>query len=91
MTTAPTAVAAGGGPLFLELDGQTVSSDLSFPTTGNWSTFATATLPNVELRQGRHVLRLNFKGGEINIGRLTFTRTDPLGYSPPVADAGPRR
>ena len=81
--------AAGGGPLFLELDGQIASGDLSFPTTGNWSTFATATLPNVELRQGRHVLRLNFKGGEVNIGRLTFTRTGPLEYAPPMADAGP--
>ncbi|NDV62969.1 carbohydrate-binding protein [Puniceicoccales bacterium CK1056] len=79
---------AGGGPLFLELDGRIASPQKTVPTTGGWSTFATQTLNNIELREGIHVLRLNFAAGELNLGRLTFTYTGPLGYQPPVADAG---
>jgi endoglucanase Acf2 len=80
--------AAGGGPLSFELDGRPASAEFSVPSTGGWSTFGTATLNNVELREGRHVLRINFLGGELNIGRLTFSYTGALGYLPPVANAG---
>lgn len=79
---------SGGGPLYFELDGRVVSPELSVPATGGWATFSTATLNGVELPAGRQVLRLHFKGGELNIGRMTFSRTGPLGYLPPVADAG---
>jgi endoglucanase Acf2 len=79
---------AGGGPFFLELDGQRVSANKSVAYTGDWDAFGTATLNGIELTAGEHVLRLNFIGGELNVGRLTFTRTGDLGYVPPVADAG---
>ena len=79
---------AGGGPIYLELDGQVVSGDLQVSYSGDLSAFATAILQNVELREGTHVLRLNFDGGELNIGRLTFTYVEPLDYTPPIADAG---
>jgi hypothetical protein len=45
-------------------------------------------LNNVELPEGQHILRLNFKGGELNFGRMTFTYQEALGYQPPIADAG---
>ena len=61
--------AAGGGPLYLELDGPgRVGAELSVPSTGGWTTFRTATLNGVELTAGRHVLRLNFRRGELNVG-----------------------
>jgi hypothetical protein len=79
---------AGGGPLYLELDGQGVSPDKSAPSTGDWGSYSTATLSNIELRAGEHVLRVNFRRGELNFGRMTFSRIGPLGYQPPVAHAG---
>ena len=79
---------AGGGPLLLELDGHPVSAELRVSSSGNWAVFRTATFNGIELTAGVHVLRLNFIRGEMNLGRLTFTRTGDLGYEPPVADAG---
>ncbi|MEX0321584.1 MAG: glycosyl hydrolase [Puniceicoccaceae bacterium] len=79
---------AGGGPVYLELDGQRVSANVSVPSTGDWSSFSTVTINNIELKAGVHVLRLNFVGGELDLGRLTFTYSGALGYVPPAADAG---
>jgi endoglucanase Acf2 len=79
---------AGGGPFFLELDGQRVSADKNVSHTGDWDVFSTATLGGIQLTAGEHVLRLNFTRGELNVGRLTFTQTGSLGYVPPVANAG---
>jgi endo-1,3(4)-beta-glucanase len=79
---------SGGGPLYFELDGERVSSNISVPSSGDWDSYTTRTFNNIELREGEHVLRLQFLGGELNVGRMTFTYTGALGYEPPVADAG---
>jgi hypothetical protein len=79
---------AGGGPLRVELDGAIVSPSMRVNYTGDWSDYRSATLEGVELRKGRHRLRLHFEGGELNLGRLAFTKTGSLDYEPPVADAG---
>lgn len=82
--------AAGGGPFQLELDGVTVSSPITVPTTStsSWNIWASKSVPNIPLTAGQHVLRLSFAHGEFNLGRMTFTRTSDLPYSIPVADAG---
>ncbi|GGK14740.1 hypothetical protein GCM10007962_06230 [Yeosuana aromativorans] len=82
--------AAGGGPFHLEIDGIPISSDIlvNSTSTTNWSTWATATINNIELNKGKQVLRLSFSSGEFNLGKLTFTYASPLSYSPPVANAG---
>ncbi|MEX0331569.1 MAG: glycosyl hydrolase [Puniceicoccaceae bacterium] len=79
---------AGGGPFYFELDGRRASGDITVASTGDWSTFSTRVAGNIELREGRHVLRIHFSRGEFNLGELTFTRTGDLPYDPPVADAG---
>jgi endoglucanase Acf2 len=79
---------AGGGPFFLELDGRRISADIAVPSTGDWAGFATATASDIELWEGRHVLRVRFTRGEFNIGTMTFTYTGALDALPPVADAG---
>lgn len=79
---------SGGGPFYFELDGKRVSADLTVPSTGGWDSFTTRTLNNIELKEGVHVLRLNFIRGELNVGRLTFSYSSALAYEPPVADAG---
>lgn len=80
--------AAGGGPFYFELDGRKASPDFTVASSGGWSSFQTATRAGIELRAGVHVLRLRFTRGELNVGDITLTYQGPLGYAPPVADAG---
>jgi hypothetical protein len=82
--------ASGGGPFHFEVEGKKISSDISVSATSteNWSTWSTATASNIELNEGVQVLRLFFTNGEFNLGKLTFSYNSPLGYNPPVADAG---
>ncbi|WP_281613458.1 Ig-like domain-containing protein [Flammeovirga sp. SubArs3] len=78
----------GGGPFYLSIDDEKVSEDIEVATTGGWGTWASATVNNIELTQGQHILRVSFLGGEFNLGRMTFGRTGDLSYDVPVADAG---
>ncbi|AJR02902.1 glycosyl hydrolase [Siansivirga zeaxanthinifaciens] len=80
----------GGGPFHFEVEGNTISPDISVTatSTSNWTTWATATASNIELNEGIQVLRLFFTNGEFNLGKLTFTYNSPLAYNPPVANAG---
>jgi endoglucanase Acf2 len=81
---------AGGGPLYFEIDGNKISPDVTVSATSgsNWTTWGNKNVSNIELNKGKHVLRMVFNNGEFNIGRLTFTYSSPLAYSPPVAHAG---
>jgi hypothetical protein len=82
--------AAGGGPFKLELNGQSISQNITVPSTStsSWNVWATRTVTEIPLPAGTHVLRLSFASGEFNLGRMTFTRTGNLPYSIPVASAG---
>jgi hypothetical protein len=81
---------AGGGPFHLELDGQTISSDISVPSTSTtvWNVWATKTVTGISLTPGQHVLRVAFSNGEFNLAKMTFARTGDLTYSYPTAIAG---
>ncbi|MBG7610837.1 carbohydrate-binding protein [Polaribacter sp. BAL334] len=78
----------GGGPFYFEIDGKKISADITVPTSGNWNTWATKTVNNIEFTQGKHILRLVISSGEFNLGKLTFSYASPLGYTTPVANAG---
>jgi endo-1,3(4)-beta-glucanase len=82
--------ANGGGPFHFEVEGNTISSDISVSATSteNWSTWATETVNNIELNKGVQVLRISFASGEFNLGKLIFSYNSPLSYNPPVANAG---
>ncbi len=78
----------GGGPFHVELDGTPITEDI-FPTyTTGWDDWETMTVADLEMPQGKHVLRLVFDGGEFNIARMTFTYQGELPYGPPLANAG---
>lgn len=81
---------AGGGPLYLEIDGNKISPDITVSATSssNWTTWGNKTVNNIELNKGEHILRLVFTNGEFNLGKLTFTYNSPLSYNPPLAHAG---
>ena len=57
-------------------------------TTGNWTTWTSKTVSNIELIKGKHILRLAFSNGEFNLGKMTFERSGDLSYNPPEANAG---
>ncbi|MDP4239965.1 MAG: glycosyl hydrolase [Bacteroidota bacterium] len=80
----------GGGPFHLELDGRSISSDISVPSTSAtaWDVWGTTTVSGIPFTQGDHVLRVVFSAGEFNFGKMTFTRTGDIPYSFPVANAG---
>lgn len=82
--------AKGGGPFLLELDRQPVSGDILVPSTSStvWTIWATKTVTGIPLIKGKHVLRVTFKSGEFNLGKMTFARTGDLTESFPVANAG---
>lgn len=79
---------AGAGPFHFELNGERISPDFSVASTGGWDSFQTASFEGIQLPAGRQVLRLQVTSGQFNFGRMTFSRSGPLGYQPPVADAG---
>ncbi|MDA3834188.1 MAG: glycosyl hydrolase, partial [Spirochaetales bacterium] len=83
--------ASGGGPFHLTLDGNRVSDDVSVNPTdavNGWTTWASKPVSNIALTKGEHVLRIAFDNGELNLGRLSFSRTGDLPYNQPIADAG---
>lgn len=82
--------AAGGGPFQLELDGKSISSAITVPSTSttSWDVWATKTVPNIQLTPGEHILRIAFSSGEFNFGKMTFTRTGDISNSYPTAVSG---
>jgi len=82
--------AAGGGPFWLELDGQKISGNITVPSTSTtvWTVWATKTVNDIPLIAGKHILRVAFSAGEFNFGKMTFTRTGALTTSYPTANAG---
>ena len=78
----------GGGPFYLESDGQAISGNINVNSTGDWDSWSTKSVTNIPLKGGTQVLRLYFEYGEFNLGKMTFTYSSPLDYDQPVADAG---
>jgi endo-1,3(4)-beta-glucanase len=78
----------GGGPFKIEIDGISVTPDISVNSTGDWYNWYSINIDNVPINQGKHILRLVMLNGEFNIGKMDFTYDSPLDYSPPVANAG---
>ncbi len=78
----------GGGPFYLEIDGNTVSPSITVPSTNGWDTWASQTVNSIELNEGNHILRVVFTNGGFNLGKMSFIYQSPLSYNPPIANAG---
>jgi hypothetical protein len=79
---------SGGGPFHIELDDKKISGDIPMASTGKWDTWMNKTISNLEMPSGKHILRLVFDNGEFNLGKMSFAYSSPLGYNPPLANAG---
>ncbi len=80
--------AQGGGPFYFSLDGEPIAGPVRVSTTFGWEKWGVKSLSNIPLKKGVHTLRIDFDGGEFNLGKLTFSYNDVLSYSQPIADAG---
>jgi len=85
--------AAGGGPIRLEQAGRILASNITFgsTSTSNWSTWATKNIPNISLGAGRQIIRIHIEQGEVNLGKMVWTKTGDLTPKPAVAHAGPNQ
>ncbi|UJP66821.1 glycosyl hydrolase [Mongoliitalea daihaiensis] len=79
---------SGGGPFWLEMNGKKITDDIRVSTTGGWDKWSTGKVENIPLIGGENILRLAFGNGELNFGKMTFSFTDELAFSQPIADAG---
>ena len=79
---------SGGGPFYLEIDGLKISPDITVTSTNDWENWASKTVSDLELSSGKHILRLVITSGEFNLGKMNFMYSAPLGYVPPIANAG---
>lgn len=78
----------GGGPIILASDGEVIGTGITVNYTGSWEAWTGKTATNIPLKSGKQVLRIYFEGGELNLGKMTFSYQAPLTYDQPVADAG---
>ena len=80
----------GGGPFTLQAQDLIITDSIYVPSTSssNWDTWKTKEIFNIPLQKGKQILRVNFHGGEFNLGKMIFEYNSPLEYGIPVADAG---
>ena len=81
-------IPSGGGPFYLEINGAQISDNISVGDTGDWDSWVSGNVADIELNAGEHILRMVFIDGGFNLGRMTFSFNRELDYNPPVASAG---
>lgn len=79
---------SGGGPFYLELDGAKISNDITVSSSGGWDKWTSKTVNNIPFKAGKNSLRIHFKSGELNFGKMTFSYGAPLSFDQPTANAG---
>lgn len=66
----------------LEVDGIDVTGAVAVQNTGGFQAWQTATVSDIALTEGQHVIKLHFNQGDININKMEFILTGAA----PVAD-----
>lgn len=67
-----TASATTDGSLKVFLDGKEVSNVTSLPKTNEWNVWTDTKISNVNLLQGKHILRLEFTQKDFNLNYIDF-------------------
>ncbi len=68
----------------IEVDGVNVSGRFAIPNTTGFQAWQTATIPNIPLTQGVHVITLWFDEADVNVNKLEFSLSGNA--TTPVAD-----
>lgn len=77
------ASAAGGGAMRARLNGNDLTGQVSFNSTGGWQNWITVTVSNVQLNPGTQILRLEMEDREFNINWVEFEQVDNLNPGDP--------
>ncbi len=67
----------GGGVFRLLLNDEQLGDDVTVSSTGGWQNWRTATLQNLEINAGTHILKILIVEPNANINRLTFKPSSP--------------
>jgi GH35 family endo-1,4-beta-xylanase len=70
-----------GKLLHIEIDGQNITGDIEVPNTAGWQKWETASLNNISLSQGQHVMRVVFDASYLNINYLEFKNSVTTGIT----------
>ncbi|MDO8589494.1 MAG: sugar-binding protein [Armatimonadota bacterium] len=63
-------VSGGGGNFHINMDGQNVTGTRTTPNTGSWGTYATYTVPSIQLAAGSHVLTVVAETAGFNLNYI---------------------
>ncbi|MER6911171.1 PQQ-dependent sugar dehydrogenase [Streptomyces sp. NPDC000594] len=78
--------------LDITVNGNTVADDLSFPSTGAWTTWQTVPVPQATLQAGINKIRATTSSGDgPNLDKLTVTATGPADSERPTAPGNLRK
>jgi glucose/arabinose dehydrogenase/PKD repeat protein len=67
--------------LHIEVDGVNVTGSIPVPNTGGFQAWQTATVSDIALTEGVHIITLHFEQADVNVNKMEFINT-----SAPVAD-----
>ena len=71
------ASAVGNAALRLLLNDERLGEDITVGSTGGWQNWQTASVKNLEIAAGTHILKILVVEPNVNINRLTFTPATP--------------
>jgi endoglucanase len=71
------------GKLHFELDGMSVSPQVTLASTGNWTKWGTQTISNVVLKKGTHQLKLSIDNAGFNINYFRIHTPTEVGLVTP--------
>lgn len=74
------ATQGAGKTLHIEIDGVNVTGPVTVPNTEGWQNWATATVENLNLTQGDHIMRIVFDSDYMNINYVEFINTIVTGF-----------
>jgi GH35 family endo-1,4-beta-xylanase len=61
-----------GRVMHVEIDGTDVTGQIAVPNTGGWQTWSTVSAKDINLTQGKHIMRLVFDSDYMNINYVEF-------------------
>lgn len=79
----------GGGMLTIELDGQSIGSDLSIVATGGWQSWSTQKLNLGNMAAGNHRLRVQIQNGGFNLNWIDIKEASTGGSPTPTPTVTP--
>lgn len=72
----------GGGRVYVEINGSRASKSIELPSTGDWKSWKTLSIPNVIIPAGSFTLRLVFEKAGFNLNYLKFAVPREVGDIP---------